>query len=437
MLDEAVRCVAQELSVPLAEVLELCSDGERLLCAAGLGFEGLDGLEVGTGLASQAGYTLMAKQPVVVRNRGDEGRFEPCERLRRAGSESGITAKIHRGGALYGVLGAYDREVRAFAPEEVGFLQDVAEALGLAIGGALEREGRERALEEVRERALEHLSGRELISRVCASLAACRTAEAALRTAAGLVAGSVLGDWCLVDVLEEAEEPYEEPKVVRAAVAGPVADSEEQRRFAEGLGRRSLPLDAGACGGPHRVLATGEPELVPRLTEEYIRACAPSKDALGHMRGIQAKSYICVPLRARGRLVGAMALATVGEGRVYDDSKLALAVDLARPVALFVDQHRKEALEVVRERGRAPVVEGEGAVAADAAVTRASGRPSLTRRQQEVLELMREGLTEQQMAEKLHVTKNTVHSHVVRIYSTLGAKSRAEAVVTAQRIGLL
>jgi GAF domain-containing protein len=437
MLDEAVRCVAQELTVPLAEVLEICSDGERLRYAEGVGFEGIgEGIEVGTGLVSQAGYTLISKQPVVVEDMGAEGRFEGCELLRRSGVVSGITVKVHRGGALYGVLGAHDRVPRAFAPEEAGFLQDVAEALGLALGGALEREGRERELEEERAHAREHRAGRELISRVCASLAACRTAETALKTAAGLVAGSLLGDWCFVDVLEEPHEPQEEPKVIRAAVAGPVADSAEQRRLAEGLGRRSLALDAGAGGGPHRVLATGEPELVPRLTDEYLRVCAPSKEALRHMRGIKARSYLCVPLRARGRLVGAMALVTVEEGRFYDDSKLALAVDLARPVALFVDQHRKEALEVVDERGRAAIVESQPDGVVQGGPRSRAYEAGITPRQYEVLELMREGLTEAQMAERLHLSPHTVHTHANRAYKALGARGRTEALFFAHRDGL-
>lgn len=432
MLEEAVRCVAQELTVPLAEVLELSSDGERLRHQEGLGFEGLEGIEVGTGLASQAGYTLISKQPMLVYDLRAEGRFEPCERLRRAGAVSGLTVKVHLGRVIYGVIGAWASEPRAFTPEEAGFLQDVAEALGLALKSASELEVQRRALEAERRLSREYGEGRELVSRACATLAACRTAEGALESAARLAAGSLLGDWCFVDVLEEPEGPDAEPVVVRAAVAGPVSDP-EQRRIAEDLVLRRVPLDHSAPHGPHRVLASGEQDLIPRLLDEHVRGAAPSEEALGRMRAISPKSYLGVPLRAGRRLVGAMSIITVGDDRPpADDHRLALARDLARAVAYFVDLHLRETARKVDER--------RGAIAVDDRLPEDPGdaaASSLTRRQREILSLMSEGLSNRGIAERLHLSEKTVGTHAYRAYRTLGVSSRTEAVSRARKLGIL
>ncbi len=61
----------------------------------------------------------------------------------------------------------------------------------------------------------------------------------------------------------------------------------------------------------------------------------------------------------------------------------------------------------------------------------------LTLREIEVLELMREGMRNQGIAEHLAISPRTVESHVARIMSKLGATSRTEAIRTASEIGLL
>jgi len=58
----------------------------------------------------------------------------------------------------------------------------------------------------------------------------------------------------------------------------------------------------------------------------------------------------------------------------------------------------------------------------------------LTSRQEEVLVLIGEGRSDQEIGEMLHLTEATVRSHVHRIIQRLGVENRAQAVAYANRI---
>jgi DNA-binding NarL/FixJ family response regulator len=61
----------------------------------------------------------------------------------------------------------------------------------------------------------------------------------------------------------------------------------------------------------------------------------------------------------------------------------------------------------------------------------------LTRREQDVLRLLVDGLTNRQIAERLGVSEHTVHRHVTNILRKLRLPSRAAAAAHAVRSGLL
>ena len=63
-------------------------------------------------------------------------------------------------------------------------------------------------------------------------------------------------------------------------------------------------------------------------------------------------------------------------------------------------------------------------------------RTELSRRESEVLRLLAEGKTDQEIAEELQVSYRTVTTHVGRVYAKLGVRSRAAAAVQAVRRGL-
>ena len=128
LLDEAAVTAARTLEVELACVLEMQPDAERMLLRAGVGWhDGVVGTAtVGTGLASQAGYTLATNAPVSVEDSASETRFEVAPILQDHDAVSGLAVPISGAPHAYGVLGVHSRCRRSFTEIEVHFLQAIA-----------------------------------------------------------------------------------------------------------------------------------------------------------------------------------------------------------------------------------------------------------------------------------------------------------------------
>jgi DNA-binding NarL/FixJ family response regulator len=64
-------------------------------------------------------------------------------------------------------------------------------------------------------------------------------------------------------------------------------------------------------------------------------------------------------------------------------------------------------------------------------------RLGISKREYEVLELIAQGLSNQEIAEKLFVSLNTVKTHSSNLFMKLDARRRTQAVLRAKELGLL
>lgn len=150
-----------------------------------------------------------------------------------------------------------------------------------------------------------------------------------------------LADWCTVDLVEP------DGTIKQMAVAHRDAVREERVRAT----RQDFPPDPQGKHALVQVLHTGHPLVVSTVTEEWLRAHARAPAHFQAMRELGLRSYMCVPLVARDRILGALTFSATQAGR-YGADDLALATDLARRAALAVDNARlyHEAHEALRLR---------------------------------------------------------------------------------------
>lgn len=75
--------------------------------------------------------------------------------------------------------------------------------------------------------------------------------------------------------------------------------------------------------------------------------------------------------------------------------------------------------------------------AASEAVLQREGRPVITQREAEVLQLIADGKSTNEAAQHLYVSVKTVKNHLASAYTKLDAHDRTQAVLRAARLGLI
>ncbi|HWW84879.1 MAG TPA: ATP-binding protein, partial [Vicinamibacterales bacterium] len=152
--------------------------------------------------------------------------------------------------------------------------------------------------------------------------------EMTLKTIVNLAVPRI-ADWCAVDILRDGA-------ITRLAAAH--VDPTKS-----GLARAVYErfTDINIPGGPSAVIRTATPALIPVVTEEMILNAAQGDDeSMKAMRVLGAVSYMCVPLVAHGRTLGALTFVTADSRRKYADNDLSFAQDVALRAAMAVDNAR-------------------------------------------------------------------------------------------------
>ena len=144
-------------------------------------------------------------------------------------------------------------------------------------------------------------------------------------TAIAHLAVPTVADWCAVDI-------HTDGKLERLAVAH---TDPEKIEFARTLERYD---DGTAPTSAITVVRTGTPAFVPFVTDEMVATAARGdEEQVRLVRSLRLVSYICVPLIAHGRRLGALTFATAESHRRYTDNDLQFAQEVAHRAALAVD----------------------------------------------------------------------------------------------------
>ena len=162
-----------------------------------------------------------------------------------------------------------------------------------------------------------------------------------------------IADWCAVDIfvgnrLERLALEHVDPLKVTLA------------RELQGT-----MLSASASAGA-TAIRTHEPVLVREIDDAALATFGFDKRQLEIARTLAPRSYVTVPLMARGEVFGSISLVTAESGRTYGEDDLTLAQELARHAAAAIDNARLYAEAERRGRAaRALEAVGDGVVLVD------------------------------------------------------------------------
>ena len=246
--------------------------------------------------------------------------------LESLGLHSAITVPLQARGRKLGALTLLTAESgRVYDATDLRFAQEIASWAALAIDNAQLNRETENA-RGIAERSREFL---QILARVSDDLASSLDPDSALKQLASRLVGN-LADYCVTYA----------------------SDGLTIRRL--GLAHRDatrLPLVEALCEsgpptlddkwGAGAVIRTGEAILTQDISANLLEESTRNERHLHAVRRLAPISAIIVPLRARGRTLGAIALVTdAASQRHYDQDDLKLARELASRAALLVDNAR-------------------------------------------------------------------------------------------------
>ncbi|MBA2504748.1 MAG: SpoIIE family protein phosphatase [Thermoleophilaceae bacterium] len=151
--------------------------------------------------------------------------------------------------------------------------------------------------------------------------------ETTLRRVASLAVPR-LSDWCAVELMDERGElqqvalEHQDPRKIALA-------HELRERY---------PPDQNSPTGAPQVRRTGEPEIYPEIPEEMLRQSSVDEEHYRMIVELGMRSAMIVPVDSPEGVLGTITM--VAESRRFDDSDLALAVEVGHRAGLAVQNAR-------------------------------------------------------------------------------------------------
>lgn len=139
-----------------------------------------------------------------------------------------------------------------------------------------------------------------------------------------------IADWCAIDLINESGEL----KQVVVAHKDP-----RKIQWAKKL-RAKQPPDMSAPRGVPNVLRTGQPELYPEFTDEFLRMTSKTEEQYKLVKSIGFTSAMIVPLFSQGKPIGAITFVTAETSRNYNEADLIMAKELATRASVAIENAR-------------------------------------------------------------------------------------------------
>lgn len=139
-----------------------------------------------------------------------------------------------------------------------------------------------------------------------------------------------LADWCAIDIMNEHHI------LERVAVEHPDPGAAE---LVHQMARKFGPRESKEMGAVH-VIETGIPELFEDISDEVLCKYAVNEEHLEMLRSLRMRSAMLIPLIARGKSLGLIALVSNSDSRRYTLDDLSIALELAGRAALAIDNAR-------------------------------------------------------------------------------------------------
>jgi DNA-binding CsgD family transcriptional regulator len=198
-----------------------------------------------------------------------------------------------------------------------------------------------------------------------------------------------------------------------------------------------MPVRPGVFG---IVVTEGRPHISNDVQNDPVRVGEPP----GHP---DVRTFLGVPLQLGTEVIGMIGVANKRKGYGPDDERLLST--FANQVAVAIDnaglyQHQQEMIVRLQqlhehlskaERDELVALERERIAAAfrvDPGKT-TPARPQLNDSQQEILRLLTEGLSNKEIASRVHLSENTVKTHIQEILRRLQVRNRVQAAVRATK----
>ena len=246
---------------------------------------------------------------------------EHMQLLRQLGLGSAIIVPMIARGRTVGAITLVAMQSRGrYSADDLALGEELASRAAVYVDNA--RLYRQAEVARARAEAAERRAA--FLAEVGSVLATSLEYEVTLDNVARLAVSSI-ADVCLVDAVEDGAG------LKRVATAH--RDPSKASLLAEAL---AYPPDL-ARSPLARPLRTGEPVLLPALTDSDLDEIAPAADYKRLLGELGVRSLLCLPLVAHGKKLGVLTLMMAESGRNFDPMEVPSATELARRAALAVE----------------------------------------------------------------------------------------------------